>query len=50
MVVSGTVVAPHVTRAYGRLIQAKQAGRVVGKSEMTIELTQMLINYQRKPI
>jgi hypothetical protein len=50
MVVSGTVVAPHGTRVYGRLIQAKQAGRVAGRSQMTIELTQMLINNQRKPI
>ena len=50
MVVNGTVVAPHGTRVYGRLIQAKQAGRVAGRSQMTIELTQMLINNQRRPI
>ena len=50
MVVNGTVVAPHGTRVYGRLIQARQAGRVAGRAEMTIELTQMLINNQRKPI
>jgi hypothetical protein len=50
MVVNGTVIAPHGTRVYGRLIQAKQAGRVAGRSAMTIELTQMLINNQRKPI
>ena len=50
MVVNGTVIAPHGTRVYGRLIQARQAGRVAGRSEMTIELTQMLINNQRKPI
>ena len=49
-VVNGTVVAPHGTRVYGRLIQARQAGRVAGRSEMTIELTQMLINNQRKSI
>jgi hypothetical protein len=50
LVVNGAVVAPHGTRFFGRLIQAKQAGRVVGKSEMTIELTQILINNQRRPI
>lgn len=50
MVVNGTVIASHGTRVYGRLIQARQAGRVAGRSEMTIELTQMLINNQRKPI
>ena len=47
---NNTVVAPHGTKVYGQLIQAKQAGRVRGRSQMTIELIHMLINNQRKPI
>ena len=46
----GTVVAPHGSQVYGRLAQARQAGRLVGRSELTLELNQILINNQRKPI
>ena len=50
LAVNNTVVTPHGTKVYGQLVQAKQARRVRGRSELTIELTHMLINNQLKPI
>jgi hypothetical protein len=50
LVVDGAVVAPRGSNVYGELIDAKQAGRVVGKSEMTITFTGLMINNQIRPI
>ncbi|MBW2634089.1 MAG: hypothetical protein JRE14_08200 [Deltaproteobacteria bacterium] len=50
LVVDRTVVAPRGSNVYGELIDAKQAGRVAGKSEMTITFTGLMINNQIRPI
>jgi len=50
LAVDGTVVAPRGSNVYGELIDAKQAGRLVGKSEMTITFTGLMINNQIRPI
>ena len=41
--VGNTIVAPAGTTVHGRLAQAKQAGRMAGKSELTLELTDIVI-------
>ena len=46
----GVVVAPAGTRIYGRLAQSKEAGRVAGKSELQLELTDLVINGTPYPI
>ncbi|MDX2493958.1 MAG: hypothetical protein QNK27_03240 [Desulfuromusa sp.] len=50
LAVGGTVVAPRGSNVYGELTQAQQAGRVAGKSELTIAFTGLMINNQIKPI
>jgi hypothetical protein len=50
LVVEGTVVAPAGTRVYGRLAQAKEAGRMAGKSELQLELTEIVVNGTAYPI
>ncbi len=50
LAVGKTVVAPRGSNIYGELTQAKQAGRVVGKSELTIAFTGLMINNQIRPI
>ena len=50
LVAGSKVVAPRGTQAYGMLTNAKSGGRVVGKSELTVELTSILINGQAVPI
>jgi hypothetical protein len=39
-----TVVAPRGSTVYGRLAQASSAGRMSGSSELTLELTDIVIN------
>ena len=46
LVAEGLVVAPRGTTAYGVLTSAKQSGRVAGSSEMTVAITDLLINNQ----
>ena len=48
--VNGAVVAPAGSRVYGRLAQAKEAGRMTGKSELQLELTEIVINGTAYPI
>ena len=48
--VAGVVVAPAGTRIYGRLAQSKQAGRVGGKSELQLELTDIVIGGTAYPL
>ncbi|MGC2527288.1 MAG: YMGG-like glycine zipper-containing protein [Candidatus Acidiferrum sp.] len=48
--VAGVVVAPAGTRIYGRLSQSKEAGRVAGKSELQLELTDIIINGTAYPL
>jgi hypothetical protein len=44
------VVAPKGANVYGRLIGSKQARRLVGKSELKIELTHIMVKNQLCPI
>ncbi len=50
LAVNGTVIARKGADAYGRLIQAKQAGRIEGQSELRLELTGIKINDQIVPV
>lgn len=45
-----TVVAPRGTTVYGRLAQASSAGRMSGSSELTLELTDIVINGSASPL
>lgn len=48
--VDDTVVAPRGTTVYGRLTQAKSAGRMSGGAELTLELTDIVINGTAYPV
>ncbi len=42
----GTLVAPKDTDVYGRLTEAKEAGRIQGQSQLRLELTDIMLNNQ----
>lgn len=44
------VIAPRGTTVYGRLAQASSAGRMSGSSQLTLELTDIVINGTAQPI
>lgn len=48
--VDGVVVAPAGTKVYGRLAQSKEAGRMAGKSELQLELTEIVIKGTAYPV
>jgi hypothetical protein len=48
--VDGIVVAPRGADVYGRLSEAKEAGHFGGKSQLRLELTDILINNRLQPI
>lgn len=48
--VDNTVVAPRGTTVYGQLISASSAGRMKGSSELTLELTDIVINGTSYPL
>jgi hypothetical protein len=48
--VGGVVVAPAGTKVYGRLAQSKEAGRMAGKSELQLELTEIVVNGTAYPV
>jgi hypothetical protein len=48
--VNGVVVAPAGGKVFGRLAQAKEAGRMAGKSELQLELTEIVIGGTAYPI
>lgn len=48
--VDNVVVAPRGTKVYGRLASAKSAGRMSGSSELTLELTDIVINGTSYPL
>ncbi len=50
LVVDGQVIVPAGNTVYGRLATAEQAGRVAGKSELTLELTDIVVNGTAYPI
>jgi hypothetical protein len=49
-VVNGAVVATKGTDVYGRLSEAKEAGHFEGKSQLKLELTEILIHNRLQPI
>jgi len=49
-VVNGVTIAPKGADVYGRLSEAKEAGHISGKSELKLELTDMLIHNRLQPI
>jgi hypothetical protein len=48
--VDNAVVAPRGTTVYGKLISASSAGRMKGSSELTLELTDIVINGTSYPL
>ena len=48
--VGGVVVAPAGSKVFGRLAQAKEAGRMAGKSQLQLELTEIVIGGTAYPI
>jgi hypothetical protein len=46
----GTVVAPRGTTVYGHLAQASSAGRMSGSSQLTLELTDIVIKGNAYPV
>jgi len=50
LVANGEVVAPQGSTVYGQLVSASSARRLAGRSEMTIVLTDVMINNQLVPI
>jgi hypothetical protein len=48
--VDNVVVAPRGTTVYGRLTSAESAGRMSGSSELTLELTDIVINGTAYPL
>jgi hypothetical protein len=48
--VEDTVVAPRGTMVYGRLAQASSAGKMSGSSQLTLELTDIVINGTAYPL
>jgi hypothetical protein len=50
LTVDGVVVAQRGTDVYGRLAEAKEAGHIQGKSQLKLELTDILINNRLQPI
>jgi hypothetical protein len=43
-------VAPRGTTVYGKLVSAESAGRMKGSSELTLELTDIMINNSTYPL
>jgi hypothetical protein len=50
LVVNGSVIVPKGNTVYGRLAQAKQAGRATGSSELTLELTDIVVRGTAYPL
>jgi hypothetical protein len=49
-VVDGMTIAPKGADVYGRLSEAKEAGHIQGKSQLKLELTDILIRNKLQPI
>ena len=50
LVVDNIVVAPRGTTVYGRLVSAESAGRMKGSSELTLELTDIVLRGTAYPL
>ena len=48
--VENTVVAPRGSTVYGRLVEASSAGRMKGGAQLTLELTDIVINGTANPL
>lgn len=48
--VGNVVVAPRATTVYGRLVAASSAGRMKGGAQLTLELTDIVINGSANPL
>lgn len=48
--VDGVVVAPRGADVYGRLSESKESGRLAGRSQLKLELTDIVINGRRQPV
>ncbi len=44
LVVDGVTVAPRGADVYGRLVEAREAGRIQGQSELRLELSEIMLN------
>lgn len=50
LVVNGAVIVPKGNTVYGRLAEAKQAGRATGSSELQLELTDIVVRGTAYPL
>lgn len=50
LVVNGILVAPKGADVYGRLVEVREAGRLTGRSELGLELTDILIEQELQAI
>lgn len=50
LTVDGKIVAPKGADVTGRLAEVKEAGRMTGRSELKLELTQIIVNGQTYPL
>jgi hypothetical protein len=50
ILLGGKIVAPAGTIVYGQLVQAKRANRMIGKSELQLQLTNIVISGAACPI
>lgn len=50
LVADGVVIAKRGSNAYGVLTNAKESGRLMGRSELTLTLTDIMVNNQMKPV
>lgn len=50
LVADGVLVAPKGADVYGRLVEVREAGRLTGRSELALELTDILIEQELQPI
>lgn len=50
LVGNGAVVASRGSQVYGRIVSANSAGRAVGKAHLTLEITEIMVNNQLKPV
>jgi hypothetical protein len=50
LIANGLTVAPKGADVYGRLAEAQQAGRIAGKPQLTLELTDITIQGRMHPI
>jgi hypothetical protein len=50
LTVDGVVIAPRGADAYGRLTEAKEAGHIQGRSQLKLELTDLMIDNRMQPV